>query len=201
MTVVFGELITEKRKEKNMTQEELAEQLFVTRQTVSRWERGHAYPNIDTLVELSLLLEFSIDYALTGDEQMIEEVSEEQRKNTNRKWLVRTLVVMFIMLVFVVTIFIFHGNIRLASASEIDDFFYSHDEQVLSIKLTDRLFWKNAGALAEVDDGIVTVDLYRKLTPLALFDNSEEQIQINLEDFPNFSEIRLKGSNQVLRVN
>lgn len=57
-------IILQKRKEKNMTQEQLAEKLDVARQTVSKWETGETIPDIDSLKKLAILLEFSIDNAL-----------------------------------------------------------------------------------------------------------------------------------------
>lgn len=58
------DIIFKKRKEKNMTQEDLAEKLNVARQTVSKWETGETIPDIESLKKLALLLEFSIDTAL-----------------------------------------------------------------------------------------------------------------------------------------
>ena len=57
-------IILQKRKEKNMTQEQLAEELDVARQTVSKWETGETIPDVDSLIKLANLLEFSIDEAL-----------------------------------------------------------------------------------------------------------------------------------------
>ena len=59
----LNDIILQKRKEKNMTQEQLAEQLNVARQTVSKWETGETIPDIDSL-KIAVLLEFSIDNAL-----------------------------------------------------------------------------------------------------------------------------------------
>ena len=47
-----------------MTQEELAEQLNVARQTISKWETGETIPDIDSLKKLAVLLDFSVDNAL-----------------------------------------------------------------------------------------------------------------------------------------
>ena len=60
----LNNIIIQKRKEKNMTQEELAEKLNVARQTVSKWETGETVPDINSLKKLAILLEFSIDDAL-----------------------------------------------------------------------------------------------------------------------------------------
>ena len=58
------DIILQKRKQKNMTQEQLAEQLNVARQTISKWETGETIPDIDSLKKLAVLLDFSIDNAL-----------------------------------------------------------------------------------------------------------------------------------------
>ena len=55
------------RKEKGMTQEELAEQLNVSRQAVSRWEMGTALPDTENVLQLSKLYAVSIDYLLHDD--------------------------------------------------------------------------------------------------------------------------------------
>lgn len=61
----LGERIAEKRKEQGMTQIELAEKMHVTRQTVSRWEAGAVYPDVEKIAELASILEVSCDYLLT----------------------------------------------------------------------------------------------------------------------------------------
>ncbi|GGC76233.1 helix-turn-helix transcriptional regulator [Enterococcus wangshanyuanii] len=69
----IGQLIKESRERKKMTQQQLADQFHVTRQTVSRWENEQSYPNLDTLVELSFFFEFSLDEILKGEGKAMEE--------------------------------------------------------------------------------------------------------------------------------
>ncbi len=64
-----GEKITKCRKEKGLTQGQLAETLGVTRQAVSRWEGDLAFPETDTLMKMSRLFGVSCDYLLNYDEQ------------------------------------------------------------------------------------------------------------------------------------
>lgn len=64
-----GEKIAALRKEKGITQEEMAESLKVTRQSVSRWEMDAAFPETEKLIKLGRLLECSIDFLLNGDIQ------------------------------------------------------------------------------------------------------------------------------------
>ncbi|WP_282802584.1 helix-turn-helix transcriptional regulator, partial [Secundilactobacillus kimchicus] len=49
----FSDILKSKREALDLTQQALADQIYVTRQTVSRWENDLAYPNLDTLIELS----------------------------------------------------------------------------------------------------------------------------------------------------
>ncbi|MDD6811000.1 MAG: helix-turn-helix transcriptional regulator [Lachnospiraceae bacterium] len=66
--VEFGEQLRRAREAKGMTQQSLAEQLFVTRQAVSRWECGDRYPDLLTTKKISFILDVSIDNLLSGNE-------------------------------------------------------------------------------------------------------------------------------------
>ena len=61
---MLKDVIFEKRKQKNMTQEQLAEQLGVARQTVSKWELGETLPDVENLKKMAILFSFSIDEVL-----------------------------------------------------------------------------------------------------------------------------------------
>lgn len=60
----LGNKLAEARRAKNLTQEQLAERLDVTRQAVSRWESDTAYPETDKIVRMAQILEVSCDYLL-----------------------------------------------------------------------------------------------------------------------------------------
>ncbi len=66
--VEFGEQLRRAREAKGMTQQSLAEQLYVTRQSVSRWECGDRYPDLLTTQKISQILEVSLDDLLSGKE-------------------------------------------------------------------------------------------------------------------------------------
>ena len=75
----IGKLLQTLRKEKGITQEQLAEQVGVTRRTVSRWETGSNMPDLDVLIELSDFYVVDLRKILSGernDEYMNEEVKE-----------------------------------------------------------------------------------------------------------------------------
>ena len=65
------DIIYELRTKKRLSQEELAEKIFVTRQAVSRWETGETIPNIDTLKLLSRLFDVSINTLLGSPRELI----------------------------------------------------------------------------------------------------------------------------------
>ena len=65
------DIIYELRTKKGLSQEELAEKIFVTRQAVSRWETGETIPNIDTLKLLSQLFDVSINTLLGSPRELI----------------------------------------------------------------------------------------------------------------------------------
>lgn len=64
----FHEKLQELRKHMNLTQEELAEILFVSRTAVSKWESGRGYPNIESLKAISEFFSVSVDELLSGRE-------------------------------------------------------------------------------------------------------------------------------------
>ena len=65
------DILLELRKKNNMTQDELAEKLFISRQAVSRWESGETTPNVETLKLLSKLFDVSINTLLGSPRQLI----------------------------------------------------------------------------------------------------------------------------------
>lgn len=79
----MGAFLQELRKEKGMTQEQLAELTGVARRTVSRWETGNNLPDLDILIELSDLYDVDLREILNGErksEQMNEELKETVRQ-------------------------------------------------------------------------------------------------------------------------
>ena len=66
--VEFGEKLKQLREEKGMTQQTLAEMLYVTRQAVSRWECGARYPDLLTAKKIAKILDVTIDELVSGEE-------------------------------------------------------------------------------------------------------------------------------------
>ena len=78
----FNEKLQELRKNKGLTQEELAEILFVSRTAISKWESGRGYPNIESLKAIAKLFSITVDELLSGEELLnIAEQDNKQREN------------------------------------------------------------------------------------------------------------------------
>ena len=79
----FCEKLQELRKSRGLTQEELAEALYVSRTAVSKWESGRGYPSIDSLKELSSYFSVTIDDLLSG-EKLISIAQKENRSSLRK---------------------------------------------------------------------------------------------------------------------
>ena len=79
----FNKKLQELRKQKGITQEELAEHLFVSRTAISKWESGRGYPNIDSLKAIAKFFSISIDELLSGNELLT--IAEEDSKQKERR--------------------------------------------------------------------------------------------------------------------
>ena len=66
------------RTELKMSQEELAEKVYVTRQTISNWENEKSYPDIHSLLLLSSVFDVSLDQLIKGDIETMKEIIEER---------------------------------------------------------------------------------------------------------------------------
>ena len=74
----FNEKLQELRKNRGLTQEELAEALFVSRTAISKWESGRGYPSIDSLKEISRYFSVTIDELICPEEILFAAEEEKQ---------------------------------------------------------------------------------------------------------------------------
>ena len=76
----FSKKLQELRKQKGLTQEELAQRLYVSRTAVSKWESGRGYPSIDSLKEIAKFFSVTVDQLLSGEEVLT--IAQEDQKQT-----------------------------------------------------------------------------------------------------------------------
>ena len=96
--IKIGKFIAAKRKEKSLTQAEVAESLGITDRAVSKWERGLALPDASIMLNLCSILGISITELLTGEETMEANYKDKaekliieirKREEENNKYLLR----------------------------------------------------------------------------------------------------------------
>lgn len=80
---MFNEKLQELRRQKGLTQEQLADALYVSRTAVSKWESGRGYPSIDSLKELSGYFSVSLD-ELLSNEEILTAAKEDGEQRTQR---------------------------------------------------------------------------------------------------------------------
>ena len=88
MNIYIGENIRHHRTQKGLTQEELADILYVSRTAISKWESGRGLPTIDSLMNIAKYFCVSIDELLSSDEILQIASEDSKKKESNIKDLV-----------------------------------------------------------------------------------------------------------------
>lgn len=100
--IKIGEKLRDARNQKGLTQEEVADEIHVSRQTISNWENNRSYSDIISVILLSDLYQMSLDVLLKGDKDMIEHLNESTNiVNSNKKLIIMGLlnIVVFIFMI------------------------------------------------------------------------------------------------------
>ena len=172
----FSEILKERRTSLGITQEGLAKELNVSRSAISNWEIGRNYPDIQTLIDLSKILDVSLDFLLNTDNTIVEKIDEDLSK---KKWLKKISLVLATLLVIALStiIFLFFTKIPTVNFIKSNEpvtsnitLFTKKDLKKISIKdkkveVLFNLPKENtfAGYYTETDNknGIVTIDMYK----------------------------------------
>lgn len=110
--IIFGEKLKKERELRNWSQEFLAEQIHVSRQSVSKWETGKNYPSIEIIIDLSELFEISIDELLKSDEDLKDKVIQDSQQPKEPSVLSSVLFTAGIMLGIIIASLIKNGEIN-----------------------------------------------------------------------------------------
>lgn len=120
--IKIGKFIAESRKNKNLTQEELAEKLFITDRAVSKWERGLSLPDADKMLDLCNILNINVNELLIGEkidmkdnekkteELLLELAKQEELKNKKimtSMWFIMITSTLFYVALLIVAIMLF----------------------------------------------------------------------------------------------
>jgi transcriptional regulator with XRE-family HTH domain len=110
--MIVGKIIKEIRENAGLSQEQFAKKLAISRQAVSKWERGAALPDIENIMYISELFNVSLDTIVKGDEKMTKKIISDSK---NAKLIIKLFISLgFALIVFVFTTYIlrldFFGN-------------------------------------------------------------------------------------------
>ncbi len=98
----IGVKLKDARTRAGMTQEKVAEEIQVTRQTISNWENEKSFPDIVSVIKLSNLYDVSLDKLLKGDEEMIEHLEKSTNiVRSNQKLILAILVNVGLLILFI----------------------------------------------------------------------------------------------------
>lgn len=104
----IGQKLKEARQHSGLTQEKVAEEIQVSRQTVSNWENEKSYPDIINVIKLGELYSVSLDELIKGDEKMMEHLEESTNIVKSNRKLITAIIVNILLLVILI---IFYGII------------------------------------------------------------------------------------------
>jgi len=95
----INEVLKQARSETSFSQEDIAEKIGVSRQTVSNWENGHSYPDIASVVALSDVYGVSLDSLLKGDPKMIKHLEESTNVAKSSKQVIASIIALGLFLI------------------------------------------------------------------------------------------------------
>ncbi|HAT54760.1 MAG TPA: transcriptional regulator [Lactobacillus sp.] len=84
--MMLGQRIKEERERRDWTQTQLADTLHVSRQAISKWELGTAYPDIERLIQISDLFSVSLDNLIKGDTTFQEKIVVTDHQHQRNFW-------------------------------------------------------------------------------------------------------------------
>lgn len=100
----IGNIIKQNREGRKMSQTDLANKLFISRQAISKWENGSSLPSLENIIAISNILEVSLDELIKGDKRVMEKIQNESKSHTISKVLLPAIVIAMIMSKFLTNI-------------------------------------------------------------------------------------------------
>lgn len=115
--MLFGDKLKREREKRGWSQEYIAEKLYVSRQSVSKWENNKNYPSIEVIIKLSDLLNITIDDLLRSDDGLKEKVIQDSKGPKDLNWKSSLLTGLGILMGIVIASIIKHDGIEWESIS------------------------------------------------------------------------------------
>lgn len=197
----IGSFITDLRKEKNITQEQLASIIHVSRETISKWELGKRCPDVESLYKLSETFEVSVEELISGERKIKEtDLAIALYTDCNRKN--KIIKIILTLLIILILIFLIYYFFNTYNSFKVYNISYSTNDLTVS-----------DGLLVSTKDNIYFnlghINTNKDITDLELFykdkDNKEhlivktDDLNINFKDFSKHQEyIDFNNLNQIV---
>lgn len=142
----LGKNIVKIRKDNNLTQDEFAEKYFVTRQTISNWEIGKSYPDLETLVKISNDFNVSLDVLLKEDNKMIKEIDNNVKGARKYKSIIKYIIIFVSLLIILFSIYmIMYYNFKKNTIDKFNDIaskynFKNNGSEIYSLDYDDNIY-------------------------------------------------------------
>ena len=164
----FHEKLQELRKQKGLTQEELATALFVSRTAISKWESGRGYPNIDSLKAIAKYFGITLDNLLSADEALELAQSDHVKRQERFRSLICALLDVSAVLLFFLPLFAMEAEGEIRSVA-----LPVHDGMQTYMRV---LYWGVVGVTVLL--GILSLALQNY--PIAVFDKYKQSLSLAL---------------------
>lgn len=193
----IGDQIKQKRKELNMTQEDLAKQLNVSRSTISNWEINRNYPDINSIVSLSTILEIPLDTLLRKESDVVKKIKYDtiKRKQLSKK--VKILYVLVIMLVTISLVLIYNSqnNKDISDPESILTTSIENNDICISTSLP---FYRSIESYF-INENAESLEISLS-TKLSLKNNETVQIPLSKEQLKNIKYLKFTDSKGVFKT-
>lgn len=196
----LGMQIKQRRKELNLTQEELAKRINVSRSAVSNWEIGRNYPDIQLIIQLSDELDISLDKLLKGESLVVKQISNDTivRKSLSRKVKILYGIILFLLML---------GILFFYKTNEYSDISNSTQVKTLTVEdqtihvTTDLPFYRSLIAYTtnnSPDGKSLEIALSTKLD-LSMKNNNELDIPLNISMPSDLDQINIIHNGNIIK--
>jgi len=196
----IGKIIQERRKELDITQESLAEKLNVSRPTISNWETGRNYPDIQMIVSISNILDISLDDLLKGDVVTVEKIASDTitRKKQTRKMKILYVVIAIIILLSVGLIYFIQKPQDILYSNQIESVEQIGDKVYINLNLPKYMSYERYWGDYSDDCEIFKLEIFSKVD-LSMKNIQEITVDLNTkipyEDRDIINKIQIIGKN------
>lgn len=163
----LGNKLFNLRKQNKLTQELVAEQLSVTRQTVSNWESGATKPDIEQIKDLSRLYKLSVDELIDNDvKEILAEKISKVEKSTNfvRKLIIIALIIGMLIIIDDLSRTTFWGSAGHSIFCFLNETEYTIYIEAQGDKTTSSLFrWRKSNGVISEEMPVTRIDVYPKI--------------------------------------